>query len=92
MRPPIPSAVLAGRPLGPAKMRKLEDGFFSISGAATPTFLDHSREHCPPWNPRRINKFQARNPFQLPLLHPSSRWPKSPQCESQHIVSAESTT
>ena len=44
MRPPIPSAVLAPG----AKMRKLEDGFFSISGAATPTFLDHSRDTIRP--------------------------------------------
>jgi hypothetical protein len=48
--------------------------------------------HSPPCKPRRINKFQARNPFQLPLLHPSSCCPKNSDRQSQRIVSAESIT
>jgi hypothetical protein len=56
--PPAPAnaaAALAGRPLGPARVRKLEDGFFSISGAAVDAagklyFTDRWRQRIYGWS------------------------------------------
>ena len=67
MRPPIPSAVLAPG----AKVRKLEDGFFSISGAATPTFLDHSRGTIRPGIHAASTSSRPETPFNFRFfIHP----------------------
>ena len=72
-------------------------GSDTASGSRSPPSLTKISR----WKPRRINKFDAENPFQLQalnrfkraaLLHPSSCWPKSPEWRTQHIVSAESIT